>query len=39
VPLIRVRVSTAFNVIAAHDRRHLWQAQQVEHELRARHRT
>jgi hypothetical protein len=27
--LIRVRVATAFQVIAAHDRRHLWQAEQV----------
>jgi hypothetical protein len=34
--LIKVKVATAFNVIAAHDRRHLWQAEQVEKELRAR---
>lgn len=32
---IRVRVSTGFHVIAAHDRRHLWQAAQVENELRS----
>ena len=31
---IRVRVSTGLNVIAAHDRRHLWQAEQVERQLR-----
>jgi hypothetical protein len=36
LPLIRVKVSTGFNVIAAHDRRHLWQAEQVEKALRAR---
>jgi hypothetical protein len=36
LPLIKVRVSTGFNVIAAHDRRHLWQAEQVERELRSR---
>ena len=35
VPLIRVRVSTGLQVVAAHDRRHLWQAAQVEHELRS----
>jgi len=29
VKIIRVRVSTAFLVLAAHDRRHLWQAEQV----------
>lgn len=28
--LVRVKVSTALGVIAAHDRRHLWQAEQVE---------
>jgi len=35
IGLVRVKVSTGFNVIAAHDRRHLWQAEQVERELRA----
>ena len=34
--LIRVRVSTGLQVIPAHDRRHLWQAEQVELALRAR---
>lgn len=29
LPLIRVRVGTAFRVICAHDRRHLWQAERV----------
>ncbi|MBA2306461.1 MAG: DinB family protein [Acidobacteria bacterium] len=32
--LIKVRVSTALHIIAAHDRRHLWQAEQVEQALR-----
>jgi hypothetical protein len=36
LPLIRVRVSTGFSIIAAHDRRHLWQAEQVERALRSR---
>lgn len=36
IGLVRVKVSTGFNVIAAHDRRHLWQAEQVEKELRTR---
>lgn len=36
IGIVRVRVSTAFHVIAAHDRRHLWQAEQVEKELHAR---
>jgi hypothetical protein len=36
VGLVRVTVSTGFNVIAAHDRRHLWQAAQVEKALRSR---
>jgi hypothetical protein len=31
LPLVRVRVGTGFRVIAAHDRRHLWQADQVRH--------
>lgn len=39
VSLFRVKVSTGLNVIAAHDRRHLWQAQQVEQALRARARS
>ena len=38
LPLVRVRVSTGLHVIAAHDRRHLWQAAQVEKELRQRRR-
>lgn len=29
IGLIRVKVSTAFAVVCAHDRRHLWQAEQV----------
>ena len=29
VPLIRMDLGTAFTVIAAHQRRHLWQAEQV----------
>jgi hypothetical protein len=29
IGLVRMKVSSAFHVIAAHDRRHLWQAQQV----------
>lgn len=29
LPLVRVRVGTAFRIIAAHNRRHLWQAQRV----------
>lgn len=36
IRIVRIRVSTAFHVIAAHDRRHLWQAEQVEKEIRAR---
>jgi hypothetical protein len=36
IGLVRVKVATGFNVIAAHDRRHLWQAEQVEKELRRR---
>lgn len=38
IGLVRVKVATGFSVIAAHDRRHLWQAEQVEKELRARQR-
>ncbi|MBA2257941.1 MAG: DinB family protein [Acidobacteria bacterium] len=34
LPILKVRVSTALNVLPAHDRRHLWQAEQVEKELR-----
>ena len=30
------KVATGFQVIAAHDRRHLWQAEQVEREIRQR---
>lgn len=36
IGLVRIKVSTALQVIAAHDRRHLWQAAQVEKELRGR---
>ena len=36
LPIIKVRVSTGLNVLPAHDRRHLWQAEQVEKELRMR---
>ena len=32
--VIKVRVSTGLNVMPAHDRRHLWQAAEVETELR-----
>ena len=34
IGFVHVRVSTGLNVIAAHDRRHLWQAEQVEKQLR-----
>ena len=34
--LVRVKVSTGLAIIAAHDRRHLWQAEQVERALAAR---
>jgi hypothetical protein len=30
LPLVRVRVGTGLRIIAAHDRRHLWQAAQVK---------
>jgi hypothetical protein len=33
---VKVRVSTGFHVICAHDRRHLWQAEGVERQLVAR---
>ena len=36
IGFVKVSVATGFNVIAAHDRRHLWQAEQVEKELRRR---
>ena len=39
IPVIRMRVSTGLHVIAAHDRRHLWQAEQVVTALRARSAT
>ena len=29
ISLVRVRVGTAFHILAAHNRRHLWQAEQV----------
>jgi hypothetical protein len=35
IGLVRMKVSSAFHVIAAHDRRHIWQAQQVVTALRA----
>jgi hypothetical protein len=38
IGLVRVKVATGFQVISAHDRRHLWQAEQVEQELRSRGR-
>ena len=33
--IIKVKVSTGLHVIPAHDRRHLWQAEQVEQEIRS----
>ena len=36
IGVVRVKVATGFRVISAHDRRHLWQAEQVEKEIRAR---
>lgn len=39
IGLVRVKVATGFTVISAHDRRHLWQAEQVEQELRRRKST
>ena len=36
ISFIRVSASTGLFVISAHDRRHLWQAEQVEREIRAR---
>lgn len=36
VPILKIRVSTGLHVMPAHDRRHLWQAGQVEKELRNR---
>jgi hypothetical protein len=30
IPVVRMRVSTGLAIIAAHDRRHLWQAEQVK---------
>jgi hypothetical protein len=36
IGLVKVKVSTGLHVIAAHDRRHLWQAEQVEQELHSR---
>ena len=35
ISIVRVKVSSAFHIVAAHDRRHLWQAQQVVAALRA----
>lgn len=36
IGVVRVRVSSAFHIVAAHDRRHLWQAQQVVASLRGK---
>ena len=36
VPILRIRVSTGLHVMPAHDRRHLWQAEQVEKEIQER---
>jgi hypothetical protein len=30
IPIVRMRVATGLAVLAAHDRRHLWQAEQVK---------
>ena len=30
IPLVRMRVATGLGILAAHDRRHLWQAEQVK---------
>jgi len=38
IGLVRMKVSSGLHVIAAHDRRHLWQAEQVEKALRGRGR-
>lgn len=35
ISIVKVKVATGFHVIAAHDRRHLWQAEQVVKELNA----
>ena len=35
IGFVRVKVATGFLVISAHDRRHLWQAEQVEKQLRS----
>ena len=35
IGLVHMKVSSAFHIIAAHDRRHLWQAQHVVEALRA----
>jgi hypothetical protein len=39
IGLVRVKVATGFLVISAHDRRHLWQAEQVEKQLRSSAKT
>ena len=36
IGVVRVKVSSAFHIVAAHDRRHLWQAQQVAASLKAK---
>jgi hypothetical protein len=38
IGFVRVKVATGFLVISAHDRRHLWQAEQVVKELRGQGR-
>ena len=35
LPILKVKISTALHVLPAHDRRHLWQAEQVEKEIRS----
>jgi hypothetical protein len=35
LPLLRIRVGTALSIIPPHDRRHLWQAEQVIRKLKA----
>ena len=36
IQVVRVKVATGFLVISAHDRRHLWQAEQVLHQWQQR---
>jgi hypothetical protein len=30
IPIVRMRVATGLAILPAHDRRHLWQAEQVQ---------